>query len=336
MAIRTATIAAIGTLAICGTTLAAPASGSNATTSGEQRAATTVVKPGTLERGKRPRALHMRKRRIYDGKRSFKVRGPKHLNLVGKGDGGYITVRYGRYHGHLWQIRPHRKARRLGLVEQAAYNGGDQYLVSDAGNRLVITEPERTGFMMWVRALPSGKQIRFRWMGNWARPRAFPKNRVLFSKSESTFWYAPKKNERTEVVHSESALASPADNRLVLRGDRGEPRYRLVEFDDPTNVIASWQHGRPLEVSPDGSYVVVTNGKRTLQIRSLDDGSLVRTFSVAGHIKSATARWESKRRVLFTAKGGKLAANVRCTVGGKCERTTRLVKHPRKLGIDWP
>ncbi|MDN5852265.1 MAG: hypothetical protein L0K86_05330, partial [Actinomycetia bacterium] len=225
MAIRTAAIAAIGTLAFAGTTLV-PATTAATTTpdTGERNAKNVAIQPGALDRGHRPRTLYRKGRRIHDGRQSFKIRGPKGLQLVGKGDGGYLMVRYGQYHGNLWQIRPHRKARRLGTVSQAGYNGGDQYMVSDAGNRVVITEPTRSGFMMWVRALPSGKQIRFRFMGNWARPVAFPKYRVLFTKSHSTFWYAPRKNKRIDVADAQGYVASRDENRLIVRSETGADR----------------------------------------------------------------------------------------------------------------
>ena len=334
MSIRKAAIAAIGTAAVCGTTFAAPANGASAD---DARGSTsTAIKPGTLDRGKRAQALHMKERRIYDGKRSFTIKGPKGLNLVGKGDGGYVTVRYGRYHGHLWQIRPRRKARRLGLVEQAAYNGGDEYLVSDNGNGLAITEPERTGFFVWVRALPSGKQLRFQAPWDWTRAVAFPKNRVLFTTTESTYWYNARTNKRTKVASDQSDLADPGENRLVVGGDKGEKRYQLVEFRDPSTVLAEWQHGAGLEVSPDGKHFLAKNGKNRLQIRSLSDGHLVRTFYAAGRIDTDSARWESDKRVLFSAKGHRVAANIRCTIGGACKRSTGLARTINKLGIDWP
>ncbi|UYM04358.1 hypothetical protein [Solicola gregarius] len=338
MRTRIVGIAAIGTLAVCGTALTPPATGSSTLAEREHRAENTAIQPGSLDKGKRPQALYMQGRRIYDGKRAFKVRGPKGLSLVGKGDGGYLAVRYGMYDGHLWQIRPHRKARRLGGVAQAAYNGGDRYTVSDDGKRLAITEPERTGKeMLWVRALPSGKQLRFRWRVGGTRAVAFPKNRVLLTNLAETYWYAPKQNKRTFVTDSTAVLAEPGANRMVLLGSEpGEDNFRLVAFDETSTLLAGWNKGRPLVTSPNGKRFLAKVGKHKLQVRSLDDGAVVRTFSAAGRIDTASARWESGRRVLFTAKGHKVAANVRCTVGGDCVRTTRLVKRPGQLGIDWP
>ncbi|UPK76487.1 hypothetical protein MU582_07595 [Nocardioidaceae bacterium SCSIO 66511] len=337
MGIRRAGVAALGVLAVCGTTLAQPSAQASAPPADEQ-SRQTAIEPGTLDRGERPQSLYRHKRMIFDGKRSFKIRGPKQLDLVGKGAGGYTAVRYGRYNGNLWQIRPHRKARRLGVVAQAAYNGGDRYSVSGNGKLLAITEPERTGReMLWVRALPSGKQIRFRWRIGGTRVVAFWKNRLLVSNLAETYWYAPKKDKRTFFTDSTAALAEPAANRMVLFGSEpGEAKYRLVAFDETSTTLAGWNKGRPLVASPDGKRFLAKVGEHKLQVRSLVNGSVVRTFSAAGRIATSSARWESNRKVLFTAKGHNVAANIRCTVGGKCERTTRLASGPGKLGIDWP
>lgn len=302
------------------------------------RAESTVVQPGTLPGGPRPRVLYQQRRTIHDGDRTVRIRGPKRLHLVGKGRGGYVLVRYGNYHGHLWRIRPGHKAKRVGTVPDAGYNGGGEtYGISMRGNRIAYAVPDRAGGdHLYVRALPSGKSVRERWLtSSFTSILAYPGSRMVLA-SGGTRWYSPKTNERRKISDDTALAVDVDDNVMTVRGGTDSDRFSVVAFDDPDQELSGWRRGVPLLLSPDGRYVLTRLGDgRTLKIRRTTTGKVVRSFKAALTI-TGSARWESNRQVVMTVRGSKVAAVVRCNVNGECERASRTVRGLGRLNFDWP
>lgn len=333
---RLALAAAVGLCATAVTTTTnASTSHDGASAAEPVPAATTTIQPGTLDRAHRPRVLYRHGRTLVDGKREVRIRGPKRLSLVGKAGGRYVLLRYGRYHGHLWVMRAGKKARRLGIVGDAAYSGGDQYAINAAGRRIAFSALERSGgSYMSILSVPSGRAILDDGFFASTNPIvAFPGKRLVLDKPNGTFWYSPETGEGTRITRRSAVVADPAHNRMVLWGNDSGDRFRLVRFGDPAHELGSWNRGRALTLSPDGERLLTRVSQHTVQVRSTADGQVIHTFRAPRKVAYKPV-WESSRRVLLPVRGHKVAAYVRCSLRGECERTTRLAKNLDQLGVD--
>lgn len=332
MAIRTAAVAAIGTLAVAGTTLVSTTAAHATPETDERKAKTVVIQPGTLDRGHRPRVLHMRNNVIYDGKRRVKVDlSKRYTELVGKSRRGYIVVRQRQYNDRIWYVTGNRKRRVTQVV-----SGGDLHL-NDPGTRVVnVWQTRGSPMSIAVTGVPGGKDIGGGNAPYPARIAAFPGPRVIVSGYKRSIWYSPKRNRRKTIVNRLIHLADPDHDRVVVRGEKGEPNFSLTSLRNPSRTYGTWQRGRPLDFSPNGKHVLTKVGRKEVQIRSTRNGHVVRTFRAPKRITSASM-WESNRRVLLTVRGHKVSAVARCNLSGKCtNRATRLVKRPGQLDISWP
>lgn len=299
---------------------------------------TTAIRPGTLARGKKPQVVHLRKRTLHDGKLTFKL--PKGVSLLGKTRRGYLTYRFGRYSSPLLLVRKGAKPKRVGSVGFGALSDGyGEFSFDSSHKRLAVTVFDRSDITsLEIHTMPSGKERHFpNFQEGEARPLAFHDGRIVYGytygKGTYSFNIEPKKH--TKVDPRRGVEADPRNNLLIVKGGKGKDKFQLVAYDDPRSKLGSWDRGKPLTFSRDGKHLITKVARNKVQVRSTKDGHVVRTFKAADRIDHDSARFETNRTVLLSVAGRHTAANVRCALGGKCKRTTRLEKNIKRLNFDW-
>lgn len=163
-----------------------------------------------------------------------------------------------------------------------------------------------------------------------ARLISFTGHRAVVSANRTWDWVIGQPKQPVSPTPSETADI----RRNVLFVQDGDLGHGPTALGDPG--VPAWHADfRPRLVSPDGSYVVgYTQDGRTLEIRDMTDGHVVRAIST-GHRPGAALLWESDSTLVFAVYAGSSTgrALLRCDVPGPCERATPWLYYMQLIGV---
>jgi len=296
----------------------------------------TPVEPSTMDRGPAPAVTYLVQDVIHDGT----ARVP-------------ATSR-GR-HQRIWNLRDGyllqdwvQKAQvyRLVFVGKAAHAGEKRVLGRSPGQMSVAVSPRGTR-VVWTQGpndlstptvvrvtdpvtgrLVAGRLFRL------ADVRAVTGTRVLLSRRgvhtpTTTVWWTYAHNVVTTIADRAVLGADVPHDRIILSsGVLDAFCNRVAPLSNPGRTRWHSCDWRPHAWSPDGSRVLATHtyfddvGTNRWVVLGDRDGS--RVSGITGRF-AWDAAWEDDQHFLTLALGdsGK-AAIIRCTVGGACERASRL------------
>jgi hypothetical protein len=146
---------------------------------------------------------------------------------------------------------------------------------------------------------------------------------------ETTWWWDYRRDTVSGVSDQPARRVDLQHDRIVLgTGPEDSFCIRVAPLSDPARTLWASCRLAPHTWSPSGAratathtYFDETGTDRWLTVR---DRSGQRLGSVNGRLDWDTA-WEDDRHVLTMAQNGDgKAAVIRCTVGGRCERASRL------------
>jgi hypothetical protein len=303
-------------------------------------AAVKTVQPSSLSRGANPAIAYLVRDVIHDGAARVTAthRGQhQHLWVV---DGGYVVQDW----------LPRHSTYRLVFIGTGTHAGdklviGRSHLdqsatVSPGGDRIAWTRgpndlSKRT--TVTVSEPATGKVVASRTF-RWARVLGVTLSRVLLVRRDrpvqehpTTVWWNHRRHRVTTIALREAVRADLPHNRIVVAtGQFDEPAFcnRVAPLSHPRRTLWQSCHWAPHAWSPDGTQVVATHTyfddvgtDRWLALRADNANRL-------GHIRGRldwTAVWEDDRHYLTLALGDDgMASVIRCTVGGTCERSSRL------------
>ena len=295
--------------------------------------AADVLRPGALPRGADTPLLHMEEEVIVDGDLRIPVDGPAHMWLMGRIGPDYLVTT--------------ARADFEGYTVRLVRRNGTQRVLQRFGDRTSATMSADGRFLALVRLARPGthiKVVRTR-TGELVRERTFPtyglevsdygqRRMVITGLRNRTYWWNPIRNRLRLIVPRPGGAHIEADRLVILLPDP-DPPYRdcqkTVRLSRPTEVV--WRSCRdiPLSFSPD------TGRMLTVDIRS--DGIGPRTINVRGPrgklrqsheapMWFGFTEWESDGSLLLQPVGKRYLAAVRCTLGGGCERASRLYRSP--------
>jgi hypothetical protein len=344
---RRVLLATIGAACALGVTAPAPAQPVDTGRGHRASAPRTVLAPQTNRRGPNPQVAFYDRRshRIHDGGRSIRVRFPGLVTQMAEVRGGYVLV---NQRSDLSSRTTFRFVNTLGRSRIVGH-GWFAYLtaVSADGTRIgYATGGARRTSVVRVsdgktasRLFPGGGEV-----------VALGRIRALVTVGSHTAWWTPRTGR---VTHYSGDQAYAAD--LTAR------RVALLRDDTSRTYVGSFPRGsRPRWRLPDAERVgrfaddhrrVLTLGHRAdqprsrsytlLRVRTTQGGAVRRTF--VGRLDPVQdPRWEGATTFLALVKarhpkaGTTREAWLRCTVGGRCERASRVFSLDATTGQQSP
>jgi hypothetical protein len=294
----------------------------------------TVLSPQTDRRGPNPQVAYYDRRshRLHDGRRSIPVRFPGALTQLAAVRGGYVVVNTLPDLDARTTVRfVNRKGR-----SRVVGHGWFAYLtaVSADGRRIAYSTggARRTS----VVRVADGKTVSRLFPGG-GDVVALGRVRALVDVGGHTEWWTPRTDRVTHYADDEAYAADLSARRVaMLRGGtsltyvgsvpRGsQPAWRLPD----TERVARFS-GTDRRVLTLGHQDRRRTSNYTLmRLRSTRTGVVRRTF--LGRVDPVQdPRWEDARTFLALVKARRRPAGtireawLRCTVGGRCERASRV------------
>lgn len=303
-------------------------------------AGTTPVEPATLARGANPSIPYLVRDVIHDGSaRVTATHRGQHLHLwVVKG--GYVVQ----------DLLPRHSRYRLVFIGSGGHAGervviGRSHLdqsatVSAGGRRIAWTQgPNDLSTRTAVSVSdPLTGQVIARRTFRWARVLGVTRSRVLLTRRDrpvqvhpTTVWWNHRTHRVSTIARREAVRADLVHHRIVIAtGQFDEPAFcnRVAPLTHPARTLWRSCSLAPHAWSPDGSRVLATHTyfddvgtNRWFTLRASD---ATRLGQIRGRL-DWDAVWEDNQHFLTLALGDSGQASiVRCTVGGRCERASRL------------
>ena len=321
---------------------AVPATSSNAAQQSDTAAKppTTTFNPTKLAKGKTT-AAYVDGKTLHDGKKTVKVKVPHDIwdvyklrrgYLVGVDDPktgwGIIYYRVGPKGGNATKLRRFAQ----GIWNLHVNTDGQRVAVNadtkDAGSKLVV-------FNATDNKVIRRKDLGRKELLGYSNGRTLLSNYQVKKNRSVLSWYHPGKNTTTKIgTAPDWARFADAENDVLgLGAGPGGSCYDVRRFKAPRQRLWRFcsKKGIPdgIRFSPDGKRMITTvsfhNQPKvaTLTVRRVKDGSVVRRFRAP---EFSSAGWENAKTIVVEAAAAKKAARVRCTIGGKCTRVSRLVK----------
>lgn len=316
-----------------------------------ERVPVRTLQPLRLPRGADAAVDHLQDGVIHTAAgRTVRVRvpyGADQLALLGRsGNAWLVAWGTGRtrsgFHLHVARVRAGHAP--VEVPRQRVTTYGEDFhgwRLDRDGTRLVATTYDRGGTTTVVRDVRTGERLDARYTGAFYTPFDVADGHVAT--------YAEDDRGALRVVDWELGAGRTTIARRAsfvdLRRDLAFVRVSGHDFG-PTSVTApgvpAWSAPfAPLDVSPDGSLAVGLGVPRSgfddrgvLEVRRLDDGTLLDAISLGDHITmdnwsittshEQTVRWEDDAHYVVQLPVGRDAVLVRCRVGGRCERASEV------------
>ncbi|UYM03496.1 TolB-like translocation protein [Solicola gregarius] len=336
IAVRRQLVCGIAAVALVG---AVPATAAQAEP--EPKPPTTTFNPNSLAKGKTT-AAYVDGKTLHDGKKKLKLKVPHDVWGVDRLGRGYLVRTDDPKSG--WGQILYRVGPRGGKATRLHRFGRQVWSVTPSSNgrriAVQIFDPAR----LYVVNAKTGKVTRQKKIGR-QNVLDYDGQRILMARfrakqnKTAMSWYRPgtDKYDKIGTVPTWARFADPDLDLIGLGADQG--CYDVRRFKAPREKL--WQFcskkGIPdgITFSPDGKYMLtsVSFHKQpkidTLTVRRVRDGSVVRRFQAR---EFSAAGWEDAKTIVVEAAAQKKAARVRCTIGGKCKRVSRLVKGGNNFG----
>ncbi len=286
------------------------------------------IDPAQLSRGPDPRVAHLIGDTIVDGHRRVPA------TRLGDHWGLWTTAR-----GYV--VNDYVEARRVFRLVYVS-RSGDKRLIARRGNPAgVAVSPSRRQIAWGQGRAPvrvadpdTGRVIARRMFLEYANVVAVSGTRVLLTLQPkeapaTTWWWDYRRNVLSRLSDQGAVGADIRHDRIVLRtGTDGRFCNRVAPLSQPDRTLWSSCRTGPRAWSPDGRRALATwtyfdelGTDRWLTVR---DGTGERVARVTGRL-DPDAVWEDDRHFLTMAQSNRgIAAVIRCTVRGRCERASRL------------
>ena len=306
----------------------------------------TVLAPLTGRRGPNPKVSYYDRRshRIHDGRRSISARFPGLVTQVAKVRGGYVLVNQRSDVNSRTTFRFVNTSGRSRIVG----HGWFAYLTAVSADGRRIAYSTGAARLTCVVRVADGRTVSRLFAGG-GDVVALGRVRALVDAGSRTVWWTPRTDRVTHYADDEAYAADLSARRVaLLEGDSSLtyvgsfPRGSLTPWRLPdTERVArfSGTHRRVLTLGhqdrrPTSNYTL-------MRLRSTRTGVVRRTF--LGRLDPVQdPRWEDTRTFLALVKarhrppGTIREAWVRCTVGGRCERASRVFTLDARTGEQSP
>lgn len=260
------------------------------------------------------RKLHLRTGKVL----SLPLPKKQSYELLGPSPQGWVVLGHNGNTARIYKVK-NGKA-------QQFYSSGDfaalDWRLDYNGKRVIQLYVDRAGIStatVFDLAGKHRKSVNFNGYGSVA---AFDGNRAILVGNKTWTWTpgSPK-----VAISEESAAMADLQKNIMFDG--------VGEGYGPTSIMAPeappWSaEFLPQAVSPDRKYVVgVAFNGRTLQVRKMSDGTLVRLLNAQFRL-GRPLLWESPTKVVLGARNGAKYALVRCGAvsGSVCKRITPFDK----------
>lgn len=308
----------------------------NGPLAGTAAAGSVDVDPSTLGRGENPTVAYLVRDTIRDGDLRVPATTRGHHEELWTVAGGYLLDD---------QVGP-RDVHRLVYV---ARSGAKRTIARHRWPTGTVVSPDGR-WISWGEALGrdpgpappalvtvarprSGRVVASRRF-HWATVLAVSGHRVLLTRMGrnerwTTWWWNFRRDTMSRLSPDLGVRASLAHRRLVLGvGEQDAFSYRVAPLDRPRRTLWNAPLNSPRSWSPDGTRTLATHnylddtGTTRWDVRTDRTGQ--RLLRVTGRL-DWTAVWEDDSHFLVIAQGDDgAAAVVRCSVGGDCERASRV------------
>ena len=306
----------------------------------------TLLAPLTDRRGPNPRVAYYDRRshRLHDGRRSIPVRFPGELTQLAAVRGGYVVV---NTLPDLDARTTFRFVNRLGRSRVVGH-GWFAYLtaVSADGRRIAYSTggARRTS----VVRVADGRTVSRLFTGG-GDVVALGRVRALVDVGGHTVWWTPRTDRVTHYADDEAYAADLSARRVaMLQGDTSLtyvgsfPRGSLAPWRLPDTERVARFSGTDRRVLTLGHQDRRPTSNYTLvRLRSTRTGDVRRTY--LGRLDPVQdPRWEDARTFLALVKARHRPAGtireawLRCTVGGRCERASRVFTLDARTGEQSP
>ena len=300
-------------------------------------AGSSAVEPDTLARGSDPAVTYLIRDTIHDGALLIPATELGSHQKLWTVRGGYLLQDWVQRTG----------THRLVFVGRGAHAGERRVLGRSPLQMTVAVSPGRTR-VAWARGrnelttptrvtvvVPATGVVVASRTFAWVRVLGVTRTRVLVTRRDAsspatTAWWNFRQHRMNRIAAREAVRADLVHNRIVLAtGEFDEPAFciRVAPLSHPRLTL--WQSCRwtPHAWSPDGDRVVATHTyfddvgtDRWLTMRA---DTARRLGLVTGRL-DWDAVWEDNSHFLTLAQGDSgMAAIIRCTVQGQCERASR-------------
>lgn len=290
-------------------------------------AATTTIKPATLERGANPAVASQNGTTIVDGEVSVRIDADE-IQLLGPSLDDYVVVVYDA--GGSTVERVSAAGEREVLVGKVV----GSYDLSHDGERLLETRT-RSGSrtVIKLRDAVSGNVIDTREFKGFVSVLDARKDRVVlggYSPSRTFSWNSQTDATKRISKHAGYFADLSSDRLGVLTGDVYDGGCSVLSsLSRPGTTLWRSCEQAVIEASPDGSRLatvaLLQDGPLGAFSVHDDRGRLLDTYRATGSF--GRIAFEDDQTLLITAYGQKRGALVRCD-GSDCERASRLVKVP--------
>ena len=298
------------------------------------------VEPAKLTRGANPAIAYLVHDVIHDGSARITAthRGQHRKLWVVKG--GYVVQDLLRRHStyRLVFIGAGAHAGEKVVIGRSHFD--QSVAVSTGGDRIAWTHGPNdttTRTLVSVSDPATGRVLVSRTF-QWARVLGVSRSRVLLARRDrpvqehpTTVWWNHRRHHVTTIARREAVRADLAHNRIVIAtGQFDEPAFcqRVAPLSHPRRTLWRSCSLAAHDWSPNGKRVVATHTyfddvgtNRWFTLRASD---ATRLGQIRGRL-DWNAVWEDDHHFLTLALGdsGK-GSIIRCTVGGRCERASRL------------
>ena len=279
-------------------------------------------------------AAYVDRKMLHDGKKKLKLEIPHDVWNVHRLQKGYLVEADDPKTG--WGVIHYRVGPKGKVTKLRRFPRGVWTLEVNSNGRQIaieIDEPNRSRLIVYNAF--TNKVVRNRALGK-HDVLDYVKGRVLLTRGvqKSTLsWYRPKANKSRKIgtVPEWARFADPGINVIGLSDGAGcfdvrrfkAPRKKLWRLCGEKGI----QNG--VWFSPNGKWALTKESihdqpkLETVFLRRVADGAVVRKFKTP---RFGSLGWENGNTMVVEAAAQKKAARVRCTVGGKCTRVSRLVK----------
>lgn len=320
-----------------------PATSANADTADEgdegrsNNPPTTTFDPTKLATGK-TQAPYVDRKMLHDGNKKLKLNVPHDVWNAYRLRNGYLIETDDPKTG--WGVIYYRVTPKGQVTKLRRFPKGVWSLHVDTGGRKVAIETETAdSSALTVLNAFTNKIIRRKNLGK-HDALDYVNGRVLLTRgvNRSTLaWYRPGTNKTRKIgsVAGWARFADPGINVIGLSAGQGHSCFDVRRFKAPRKRLWRLCGGKGIQngiwFSPDGKRAMTTESihgrpkPETVYVRRVSDGKVIREFKAA---RFGSLAWENNRTIVVEAAAHSQAARVRCTVGGKCKRVSRLVKAP--------
>ncbi|MDN5852526.1 MAG: hypothetical protein L0K86_06695 [Actinomycetia bacterium] len=334
-------VCAIATAALVGGIPAASVNAATADNEGTRNPPKTKFDPTELRKGK-TQAAYVDRKMLHDGKKKLKLNVPHDVWDAYHLKRGYLIETDDPKTG--WGVIYYRVGPKGKVTKLRRFPKGVWSVHIDSGGRKVAIETESfSSSGITVFNAFTNKTIRRKKIGK-HDVLNYVKGRVLLTRGvdrSKLSWYRPRANTTRKIgsVAGWARYADPGINVIGLGAGPGGSCYDVRRFKAPRERLWRFcsKKGIPngIQFSPNGKYMLTTVSVHdrpkldTVVIRRVKNGSVVRKFKARMFSGSV---WENGHTFVVEAAAHKKAARVRCTVGGKCRRVSRLVKGSSDFG----